>query len=132
MHDSHHASPHPSMMIIMLERPNLLPLKDSLPMATSNPTPSPKGTAVVTGASAGIGKTYAQRLAARGYDLLLVARRAGRLEALAQPLPRDHGIRVDVLPADLADPAELERVAQRLEGDDRVTMLVNNAGVSTF
>ena len=101
-------------------------------MTTSHATPSPKGTAVVTGASAGIGRTYAQRLAARGFDLLLVARRAERLEALAQTLRLDHGVQVEVLAADLADAGALERVAQRLERDDNVTLLVNNAGVATF
>jgi len=101
-------------------------------MTSTNSVPSTRGTAVVTGASAGIGKTYAQRLAARGHDLLLVARRADRLEALAQTLRVDHGVNVEVLAADLADAADLGRVAQRLERDDNVTLLVNNAGVSTF
>ena len=101
-------------------------------MSSSNTTPSTLGTAVVTGASAGIGKTYAHRLAARGHDLLLVARRAERLEALAQTLRRDHGVNVEVLAADLGDAGELERVAQRLERDDNITLLVNNAGVATF
>jgi len=98
----------------------------------SSTTPSPLGLAVVTGASAGIGKVYAQRLAARGHDLLLVARRADRLEALAARLRLDHGVQVEVLAADLSQAADLQRVAERLEQDERVTLLVNNAGVSTL
>lgn len=98
---------------------------------SSSPAPaSSKGTAVVTGASSGIGKVYAQRLAARGHDVLLVARRADRLQALAEAIGREHGVRAEVLAADLADPADLARVARRLEEDASVTMLVNNAGTA--
>jgi short-subunit dehydrogenase len=86
--------------------------------------------ALVTGASTGIGAVYADRLAHRGYDLILVARDAGRMEALAQRLRGETGRRVEVLPADLADPAALARVEARLAGDPAVTLLVNNAGIS--
>ena len=88
------------------------------------------GTAVVTGASSGIGKVYAEKLAARGYDLLLVARRAERLSALAEQLKAKHGVTVTNIVADLGKSEDLERVAQRLEGDTSLTLLVNNAGVS--
>lgn len=89
------------------------------------------GTAVITGASSGIGATYAARLARRGYDLLLVARRTGRLMALADSLRAEHGVHVDTLTADLVQAADIERVAARLDHDD-VTMIVNNAGIATF
>jgi len=91
-----------------------------------------KGTAVVTGASAGIGKTYADRLAGRGYDLLLVARRGDRLTAVAEELRARHGIAVETLVADLSEGADLDRVAAVLAGDARITLLVNNAGTATL
>ncbi len=88
------------------------------------------GTAVVTGASSGIGKVYAEKLAARGFDLLLVARRAERLSALAEQLKTQFGVGVQTVVADLSKPDDLARVAQRFEGDASLTLLVNNAGVS--
>ena len=88
------------------------------------------GTAVVTGASAGIGQVYAERLAKQGYDLLLVARRADRLDAIASDLTKQHGIQVKTLAADLGDAAQLESVANAIANDDQITLLVNNAGTS--
>jgi short-subunit dehydrogenase len=90
------------------------------------------GVAVITGASAGIGAIYADRLAARGYDLILVARRADRLEALAARLRSETGRTVEVLVADLATSADLGRVATAIAGDPRITMLVNNAGIAAL
>jgi short-subunit dehydrogenase len=87
-------------------------------------------TALITGASSGIGATYAERLARRGHDLLLVARDRVRLEALAARLRADTGVAVEVLPADLTLRADLARVEQRLREDARITMLVNNAGIA--
>ena len=92
---------------------------------------SPK-TAVVTGASSGIGAVYAERLAARGYDLVLVARRADRLNALADKLSTAHGRKVQVLVADLANESDLVRVEAVLKSDASVRMLVNNAGIARF
>jgi hypothetical protein len=86
--------------------------------------------ALITGASSGIGAVYADRLAARGHDLVLAARDSARLEALAARLRRDTGVRIDVVPADLTAPADLELIAKRLREDSRVGILVNNAGVA--
>lgn len=90
---------------------------------------STMGTALVTGASSGIGALYAERLAKRGYDLILVARNRGRLETLARRLGDEGGRRVEVLVADLADKADVYRVEERLRSDATITLLVNNAGV---
>lgn len=90
---------------------------------------SPHGTAIVTGASSGIGATYADRLARRGYDLVLVARNADRLEALAQKLQAETGVNAETLVADLAQGADVARVEQRIADDESVTMLINNAGL---
>jgi len=87
-----------------------------------------KGLAVVTGASSGIGEVYAQRLAAQGYDLLLVARRKDRLEQLARTLAGKHGIRAEALPADLSKDEELHAVENRIAAAEHLTILVNNAG----
>lgn len=95
-------------------------------------TKSALGTAVVTGASAGIGKVYADRLAARGYDLLLVARRTDRLQALQAEFAEKYGVSVEAISADLADHTDLERVAGRLASDAAISLLVNNAGTSTL
>lgn len=88
------------------------------------------GTALVTGASSGIGKVYADRLAKRGYDLVLVARDEARLTALAETLRAETGRKVDVLRADLTDAADLAKVAARLSDDPSITLLLNNAGMA--
>jgi short-subunit dehydrogenase len=88
------------------------------------------GTALITGASTGIGATYADRLARRGHDLILVARDHQRLEALATRLRAATGVAVEVLPADLTQGAGLARVEQRLRSDERITLLLNNAGMA--
>jgi short-subunit dehydrogenase len=87
------------------------------------------GTALITGASAGIGATYAAKLAQRGYDLLLVARDGARLEALGREFVAKFGISAEALTADLSDPADTRRVEARLRSDDKITLLVNNAGI---
>lgn len=87
------------------------------------------GTALVTGASSGLGLEFARQLAGRGHDLVLVARDRGRLEAAAEELRSRHGVGVEVLVADLAHREQLHRVAERLADPDRpVDLLVNNAG----
>ncbi len=90
-----------------------------------------KKAALVTGASTGIGATYAERLARRGHGLVLVARDAGRLNALATRLRAETGVTVDVLPADLTKPAELRKVEDRLRSDANIGILVNNAGAAS-
>jgi len=87
------------------------------------------GTALVTGASSGIGKVYADRLAHRGYDLILVARENDRLTALAAKLKAEAGVNAEVLQADLTDKADLKKVEQRLRDDASITLLLNNAGL---
>ncbi len=88
------------------------------------------GTALVTGASTGIGAVYADRLAHRGYDLVLVARDEARLSALAERLHSETGRKVEWLKADLTVKADLAQVEQRLRDDKGLTLLVNNAGMS--
>jgi short-subunit dehydrogenase len=88
-----------------------------------------KGTALITGASAGIGAIYADRLARQGYDLILVARSAAKLDQVADAIRTATGRNVDTVPADLSNPGELRLIEARLINDRRITMLVNNAGI---
>ncbi|MDP3859783.1 MAG: SDR family oxidoreductase [Stagnimonas sp.] len=90
------------------------------------------GTALITGASAGIGAVYADRLARRGHDLILVARDQTKLDAVAQRLRADTGVAVETLIADLTRPADLAAVEARLRSDERIGLLVNNAGVAVI
>jgi short-subunit dehydrogenase len=91
-------------------------------------TLSTSGTALITGASTGIGSVYAHRLAQRGYDLILVARDQQRLAKLADDITAKTGRKADILPADLTVKADLKRVEERLRSDRSITALVNNAG----
>ena len=88
-----------------------------------------RGTALITGASTGIGAIYADRLARRGYDLIIVARSRGRLDSLAKQLTTETGRAVEVVVADLSDQADLQRVEKILREDASITTLVNNAGI---
>ena len=94
-------------------------------------SPSPKGVALITGASTGIGAVYADRLAKRGYDLILVARNADRLNAEAERLRAQTGVQVTPLPADLNNHADLAKVEAVLRENAEIRMLVNNAGVGS-
>jgi short-subunit dehydrogenase len=86
-------------------------------------------TALVTGASSGIGKAFAELLAQRGYALVLTARRADRLDALAADLTQKHGVSVQTIVADLADAAASEQIARELDSRRlTIDLLVNNAG----
>ena len=87
-------------------------------------------TVLITGASAGIGAAYAERFARRGHDLVLVARNKARLEALSEQLRNEYGVAVDVLQADVTNSDDLAAVEKRLRDDDRIGILVNNAGAS--
>jgi uncharacterized protein len=90
------------------------------------------GTALITGASTGIGATYADRLARRGYDLILVARSQSKLDKLAARLAAETGAQVRALAADLTLAADLHRVEAVLRDDPAITLLINNAGSATL
>jgi len=90
---------------------------------------SSKGKALVTGASTGIGAVYADRLAKRGYDLVVIARNEKQLQELATSLRSETGRNVEVLQADLTQDDDLKRVEAKLAGDADITLLVNNAGI---
>jgi uncharacterized protein len=94
-------------------------------------TTQAKGTALVTGASTGIGAIYADRLAKRGYDLILVARNKARLATLSRRLRNETKRSVETVEADLTSSADLRRIENILRSDARITMLVNNAGVGS-
>lgn len=97
-------------------------------MTTSTPSTS-KGTALITGASTGIGAVYADRLARRGFDLILVARNQAKLDALATQLHQATGRHIEVLAKDLNHKADLAQLETLLRNDQRITLLLNNAGV---
>lgn len=88
------------------------------------------GTALVTGASSGLGHVYARRLASRGFDLILVARDGGRMTELADKVKAATGQSAEVLPADLTRSDDVDLVAKRLREDADINLLVNNAGMS--
>ncbi len=85
-------------------------------------------TTLITGASSGIGAVYARRFAARGYDLVLVARATDRLNAIAEELRKAHGVGVEIITADLVDPSQLNSVVERLRSEPPIDVLINNAG----
>lgn len=93
---------------------------------------TPKGAALITGASSGIGAVYADRLARRGHDLILAARDEGRLQALATRLRTETGVKVDVVKADLTVRDDVRRLESRLRDDTAINILINNAGAAQF
>lgn len=91
---------------------------------------APKGTALITGASTGIGAVYADRFANRGYDLILVARSQEKLSEVAARLSST-GRRIETIAADLTNKENVQRLAERLSADPSITALVNNAGLGS-
>jgi hypothetical protein len=92
---------------------------------------SSKGTALITGASTGIGAVYADRLAKRGYDLILIARSKDKLDEVAKQIQSTTGRKAETLQADLSVAADVKRVADRLASDSAITAFVNNAGIAS-
>jgi len=99
-------------------------------MASASRSDRPR--ALVTGASAGIGVEFAERLAGQGHDLVLVARRRDRLEALADRLRQQSGVEVEVISADLADAGALAKIEDVAANDERLALLINNAGFGGY
>jgi len=93
---------------------------------------SQRNRALITGASAGIGEAFAERLARGGYDLVIAARRRERLDALAQRLAKETGAEVEVFVADLSEAGDLARLEERAASDEGLTLLVNNAGFGAY
>jgi short-subunit dehydrogenase len=91
-------------------------------------TASPHRSVLITGASSGIGATYADRLAHRGHDLVLVARDRDRMQAIVGHLEGETGVAIEVLTADLTEAGDLARIETRLRQDARIGLLINNAG----
>src|SRR3989440_13051996 len=105
----------------------------TLPRAMALPEPEPHATAVITGASSGIGEAFARELAARGHSVTLVARREDRLERLADELRAEHGTQVEVIPTDVGSPQEREDLVDELEHRGlAVNVLVNSAGFGIY
>jgi uncharacterized protein len=98
--------------------------------AMALPTPEDGSTALITGASSGIGEALARSLASRGHGLTLVARSEDKLRALADELSSAHGVRAEAVACDVTDPAARDRLAAAV--DRRVSVLVNNAGFGTY
>lgn len=88
-----------------------------------------QGKALITGASTGMGAVYADRLAKRGYDLILVARDEAKLNLVSNRIKLDHGVEVAVVAADLTNKTELAGIESLLRSDNSITLLVNNAGL---
>jgi uncharacterized protein len=107
-----------------------LPDTDPTPWRLNMSNYNKPGLALITGASSGIGAIYADRLAQRGFDLLLVARNEARLDELAARLRATTGTKVETLKADLTVAADIAQITQRLSSDPAISMLVNNAGVA--
>ncbi|KND19831.1 hypothetical protein ADZ37_08290 [Pannonibacter phragmitetus] len=101
-------------------------------MALTHSNLKKPGTAIVTGASSGIGKVYAERLAARGYDLVLVARRQDRLQHIAGELQQQFPVSARALAADLTTAEGVSAVTQLLSDDPSISLIINNAGFSAL
>jgi short-subunit dehydrogenase len=99
-------------------------------VASMNKSETSKGKALITGASTGIGAVYVDRLAKRGYDLILVARNGDQLAELAARIANDTGRTIEVVVADLALSEQVLKVERILKTDPNISMLVNNAGSS--
>jgi short-subunit dehydrogenase len=94
-------------------------------------TEAPRRVALITGASAGLGASFARQFAKRGADLILVARRVERLARLSKKLQEEHGVHCEILAADLATDAGIEAVKDKICATPQLTWLVNNAGFAT-
>ncbi len=90
------------------------------------------GVAVITGASSGIGQSFARILSSQGFDLVITARRKNRLEALASELKQKDGITVEIMTGDLSQPEFMDQVASYIETIENLDVLVNNAGFGTL
>jgi len=90
------------------------------------------GRALITGASAGLGASFATQLASRGYDLVLLARRRDRLKILADKLTAEYSVRCEIITADLSDMEAIRKVADYIRQMDHLDMLINNAGFATI
>ncbi|MGL5823311.1 MAG: SDR family NAD(P)-dependent oxidoreductase [Nocardioides sp.] len=118
-------------MTLVVLRQNVLArgMDPSTPASQDSRPPGDQQTALITGATAGIGLTFSRQLAARGYDLVLVARDAARLAEVAETMRTNHGREVEILVADLTDPAQLAGVEGRVADPSRpIDLVVNNAG----
>ncbi|MHA1986982.1 MAG: SDR family NAD(P)-dependent oxidoreductase [Promethearchaeota archaeon] len=90
------------------------------------------GVAVITGASSGIGESFARILSSQGFDLIITARRKNRLESLAAELKEKHGTNVEIMAGDLSKPEFMEEVASHIEKINNLDVVVNNAGFGTL